>query len=116
LIVTLCCNIDGINSENITYSDESVVAAGTYQVIVDRWSNCSVADATRFTVTATLDGVLISGDNPYSATWAADYANDEEVNVMNVTISQELMKNTTTAFKLDFGKFAKKRVLSEKVK
>lgn len=106
------CSIDGINSENITYGDDAVVAAGTYQVIVDRWSNCSATEATRFSVTATLDGELISGDNPYNDSWAADYIYDRNVTVMSITINQDMMKSAQTAFKFDYGKFTKKKVLS----
>jgi hypothetical protein len=111
------CSIDNINSENITYGDDAVVPAGVYEVIVDRWDNCYVTDPTRFTVTATLNGSLIQGDNPLTRSWAADYTDDEEVTVMTVSINQELLKNAQKAYKFDFGRFTKKKVLSpDKVK
>ncbi len=97
------CYIDGIKNENITYSDESVVEAGTYTVSVDLWSYCSIAANTNYIVTARLNGQLISGagiTNPYYGTFAPD---DEynyetsEVQVMQFTISSSQLKSTAVS-------------------
>lgn len=62
------CSIDGINNENITYSEEAQLDAGTYYVYVDMYSNCDTSIATNFVVSVHLDGVEIptSTQNPYT--------------------------------------------------
>ncbi|WP_462280362.1 YfaP family protein [Salinivirga cyanobacteriivorans] len=106
------CSIDGTNSENITYGDTAIVEAGTYTVIVDRWSNCNVTGTTNFSVTATLNGELVSGNNPYYGSWASDYTNDQYVEVMTIDINSSMMKNYRSVLQFDYGKFEKKRNLS----
>lgn len=106
------CSIDGTNSENITYGDTAIVEAGTYTVIVDRWSNCNVTGTTNFSVTATLNGELVTGNNPFYASWAADYTNDQSVEVMTVDIGSSMMKNNRSILQFDYGKFEKKKNLS----
>lgn len=67
------CSIDGVNNENITYPDSVTLPAGQYIVRVDFWSDCNVTDTTRYTVSARLNGSLVSADsgsNPYSGSFA----------------------------------------------
>lgn len=69
------CYLDNINNENITYSEESVVASGTYIVRVDLYSNCDVPENTNFSVTARYQGQLITpatGSNPYTGSFTPD--------------------------------------------
>ncbi len=106
------CGIDGVNSENITYGDTAIVEPGTYIVIVDRWSNCSVSATTNFSVTATLNGEVVSGNNPYYGSWASDYTNDQNVEVMTIDIGSSMLKNTRSLLQFDYGKFEQKKVLS----
>lgn len=106
------CGIDGINSENITYGDTAIVEAGTYTVIVDRWSNCNVSQTTNFSVTATLNGELIGSNNPYYGSWASDYGEDSNVEVMTFNIGSSQMKNTRSLLQFNYGKFEKKHVMS----
>ncbi|MDN6280791.1 MAG: hypothetical protein L0J45_07290 [Psychroflexus sp.] len=88
------CSIDGINNENITYSEEAQLDAGTYDVYVDMYSNCDPSIATNFVVTAKLDGVEINthvGNFPIdfpSNGGGSDIANDIEP-VFSFTISEE---------------------------
>lgn len=54
------CSIDYVNNENITYSDESFVPAGTYKVYVDLYANCDPSIATNYVVTVFYGGSLIA--------------------------------------------------------
>lgn len=99
------CYIDGVQNENITYSDESTVEAGTYIVRVDLYSACSVTARTNFIVTARLNGELIaqqSVTNPYNGNFPANSVGDEGgsgsgVQVMQFTISGAELKSTGTS-------------------
>lgn len=99
------CYIDGVQNENITYSDESTVEAGTYIVRVDLYSACSVTAQTNFIVTARLNGELIaqqSVTNPYNGNFPANSVGDEGgsgsgVQVMQFTISGAELKSTGTS-------------------
>jgi hypothetical protein len=102
------CAIDGVQNENITYSNESTVEAGTYIVRVDLYDGCNVAAQTNYIVTARLNGQLIaqqSVTNPYNGSFAAgslgDYGGSGSgVQVMQFTLSGANMKSTgTTTFK-----------------
>ncbi len=69
------CMIDGVNNENITYSETDVVEAGEYIVRVDFWSNCGTTENTNFNVIAYYDGAIIgttAGSNPYSGSFAPE--------------------------------------------
>ena len=84
------CYIDGVNNENITYSNDAIVETGEYIVGVDLYSNCSVSVNTNFIVTAYYDGELLSttyGTNPYVGTLTADdsYENTQEVMKFNIS-------------------------------
>lgn len=93
------CSIDGINNENITYSEEAQLDAGTYYVYVDMYSNCDPSIATNYVASVHLDGVEIptSTQNPYTGTFPVDFpsnnggssiANDIEP-VFSFTISED---------------------------
>jgi hypothetical protein len=102
------CSIDGVQNENITYSNESTVEAGTYIVRVDLYDGCDVAAQTNYIVTARLNGELIAQQsltNPYNGNFTAgslgDYGgNGSGVQVMQFALSGTTMKSTgTTTFK-----------------
>lgn len=84
------CDLDNINNENISYSAESIVEAGTYTVMVDLYSNCDVAGNTNFSVTAIYKGGLVtakSGSNPYVGQFIpADEDNGDPREIMTFNI------------------------------
>jgi|WetSurSiteA1Bulk_404760.scaffolds.fasta_scaffold01646_3 hypothetical protein len=96
------CEIDGIQNENITYSDESTVEAGTYTVRIDLYDECYVTAQTNYIVTARLDGQLIAQQsltNPYNGYFPANSTGDwggsgSGVQVMQFTLSGNQMKST----------------------
>lgn len=53
------CYLDYVNNENITYSEEAFVEAGTYTVYVDLFENCDPEVATNFVVSAYYGGALL---------------------------------------------------------
>jgi hypothetical protein len=99
------CYIDGVQNENITYSDESTVETGTYTVRVDLYSACSVTAQTNFIVTARLNGELIAQQsitNPYNGNFPANSVGDEGgsgsgVQVMQFTVGGAGLKSTGTS-------------------
>jgi hypothetical protein len=99
------CSIDGVQNENITYSEESSVEAGVYIVRVDLYDGCDVAAQTNYIVTARLNGELIAQQamtNPYTGSFAAgslgDYgAQGSGVQVMQFTLSSSQLKSTGTS-------------------
>jgi hypothetical protein len=99
------CSIDGVQNENITYSDESTVEAGTYIVRVDLYDGCNVAAQTNYIVTARLNGELIAQQsltNPYNGNFTAGSLGDNGgagsgVQVMQFALSGATMKSTGTA-------------------
>ena len=54
------CSIDGVNNENITYSEDCFLPAGTYKLYVDLFRNCDPNIATNYLVTVFHDGTLIA--------------------------------------------------------
>lgn len=69
------CSIDGINNENITYSEEAYVEPGEYTVYVDMWENCDPSIATNFVLTVFYGGELlqtVEGVNPIAGTFPID--------------------------------------------
>jgi hypothetical protein len=98
------CSIDGVQNENITYSDESTVETGTYIVRVDLYDGCNVLPQTNYIVTARLNGELISQQsviNPYNGSFPAESYGDgggagSGVQVMQFTLSGGSMKSTGT--------------------
>ena len=54
------CDIDNINNENITYSENAFVPAGLYKVYVDLFENCDPSIATNYVVTVFYGGTLIA--------------------------------------------------------
>lgn len=69
------CNLDYVNNENITYSEDAFVEAGTYTVYVDLWSNCDESVATNYVVSVYYGGALLAtqtGTNPATGTFPAD--------------------------------------------
>jgi len=99
------CYIDGVQNENITYSDESTVEAGTYTVRVDLYDGCDVGAQTNYIVTARLNGELIvqqSVTNPYNGSFPAGSLGDNGgsgsgVQVMQFTLSGDNLKSTATS-------------------
>ena len=53
------CYLDYVNNENITYSEEAFVEAGTYTVYVDLFENCDPEVATNYVVSAYYGGALL---------------------------------------------------------
>ena len=53
------CSLDYVNNENITYSEEAFVEAGTYTVYVDLFENCDPEVATNYVVSAYYGGALL---------------------------------------------------------
>jgi hypothetical protein len=99
------CYIDGVQNENITYSDESTVQAGTYTVRIDLYDGCDVTAQTNYIVTARLNGQLIAQQsitNPYNGSFPAGSAGDNGgsgsgVQVMQFTLSASQLKSTGSA-------------------
>ena len=50
------CGIDGINNENITWSDDDSPASGEYIVRVDYWDACDFEGTTSYVVTVRVEG------------------------------------------------------------
>jgi hypothetical protein len=50
------CGIDGVNNENITWSDDASPASGEYIVRVDYWDACDFSGTTNYIVTIRVDG------------------------------------------------------------
>lgn len=105
------CSIDNINSENITYSEESIVENGTYIVRVDLYSNCDVTSNTNYTVTAWYQGQLISttsGNNPYSGSFNPedeDYGDEGAgVQVMEFSIASTKDAQLSKGYKFVYSK------------
>ncbi len=66
------CDLDYINNENITYSDEAVIEKGKYTVRVDLYSNCDIPTNTNFIVSARYNGKIVTpttGTNPYTGSF-----------------------------------------------
>lgn len=66
------CDLDYINNENITYSEEAVIEPGKYTVRVDLYSNCGVPANTNFIVSARYKGKIVTpatGANPYTGSF-----------------------------------------------
>lgn len=62
------CDIDGINSENISIFDLKLLEKGHYKVIANLYDQCLSEKITNFIVTVKKDGKfldMISGKNPY---------------------------------------------------
>jgi hypothetical protein len=99
------CSIDGVQNENITYSEESTVEAGTYTVRVDLYDGCDVMAQTNYIVTARLNGQLIAEQslaNPYTGSFPAGATGDyggagSGVQVMQFTLSSSQLKSTATS-------------------
>ena len=91
------CSIDNINNENIYYEDSSdvTIPSGEYEVLVNLWSNCSVASNTNYTVVAYYGGNLIgttSGSNPNDGVLTPNTS--EMVSVMKFNISGSVPKSS----------------------
>lgn len=104
------CYIDGINNENITYSeDSSIVETGEYIVRLDLYSNCSVTESTNAVVNVLYQGESITpsyGENPYYGTFTAsdaDYGSSGDGRVvMKFTIDELKSATETDTYKLVF--------------
>ena len=69
------CDIDGVNHENIYYSDNAIVEPGEYTVYVDMWSNCDETVPTNFVLSVFYEGELlqtVEGVNPIAGYFPAD--------------------------------------------
>ena len=91
------CSIDNINNENIYYEDSSdvTIPSGEYEVLVNLWSNCSVASNTNYTVVAYYGGNLIgttSVSNPNDGVLTPNTS--EMVSVMKFNISGSVPKSS----------------------
>ncbi|TYB79067.1 YfaP family protein [Bizionia myxarmorum] len=69
------CSIDGINNENIFYSDDATLEAGIYYVYVDMYENCNADVATNFVASVYLNGVEIptSTQNPFAGNFPVGF-------------------------------------------
>lgn len=107
------CEIDGINSENITYKEKAYLQNGIYKVRVNLYDACEVTSTTHYTVTARINGELVSipgYTNPYSGTFQpADEDDDSgssagtEVMRINVNTSNLRAGNTVRLFNFNFS-------------
>jgi hypothetical protein len=96
------CYIDGVQNENITYSEENTLEAGTYIVRVDLYDGCDVTAQTNYIVTARLNGQLIaqqSLNNPFSGSFPVGSLGDNGgsgsgVQVMQFALSSSQLKST----------------------
>lgn len=50
------CGIDGVNNENITWTDEDDPVRGEYIVRVDYWDSCDIVGSTSYVVTVRVEG------------------------------------------------------------
>jgi hypothetical protein len=60
------CDIDGINNENVFYSNE-YIQSGKYEVWINMYANCNEYISTNWIVTALYEGALVTttyGRNP----------------------------------------------------
>jgi len=111
------CDLDYVNNENITYSENAVVENGEYIVRVDFWANCEVTENTNYSVTAYYEGVLLTpstGTNPYQGNFAPSEENSggmgDGVEVMKFSISAAKSKADTQAL-LKFNYPSDKRII-----
>ena len=92
------CYLDYVNNENITYSEEAFVEAGTYTVYVDLFENCDPEVATNFVVSAYYGGALlktVTGTFPIGA--ESNYNDLDNIEpVMNFNISNRGQVKTKT--------------------
>ena len=73
------CSIDGINNENITWSDDDSPASGEYIVRVDYWDACDFEGTTSYVVTVRVEGEptrtftgTLSGDGTHGGEGAGE--------------------------------------------
>lgn len=83
------CGIDGINNENIFYEDTAGVTVqdGTYEVLVDLYSNCGVPDNTSYTIVAYYGEERIvptEGTNPAAGTFTPTDGGFRSVMTFNI--------------------------------
>lgn len=92
------CSLDYVNNENITYSEEAFVEAGTYTVYVDLFENCDPEVATNYVVSAYYGGVLlktVTGTFPIGA--ESNYNDLDNIEpAMTFTISNRGQVRTKT--------------------
>ncbi len=105
------CGIDGVNNENITYSNDAIIENGEYIVRIDYWSNCDVTEQTHYNVIAYFEGGLITptfGTNPYNGNFEpsdADFgASGSGLQVLkfNLVASRSQGLETKNVFKFSF--------------
>ena len=109
------CDIDGINSENVFFSNE-YIQSGKYEVWINMWSNCEPSIPTNWIVTARYKGALLSttyGRNPARGVFPVGapsntigwfWVNDEPqganldgaIKVMEFTISENSLRSIRT--------------------
>ncbi|HXK81085.1 MAG TPA: hypothetical protein PLO05_02870 [Bacteroidales bacterium] len=100
------CSIDGINNENIYYSEEANIENGVYQVYVDMWENCDPAIATNFVLSVFYEGELVqalTGANPKAGTFPvnaeSNYGEIENIEpVMTFEITNAVAKSQFRSF------------------
>ena len=110
------CSIDSVNNENITYPDSVTLPAGQYIVRVDFWSDCNVTDTTRYTVSARLNGNLItpdSGSNPYTGFFAPGTSDGGGAG-SGVTVMKFTVSGTTMGYVLHYPRAAQTRTVVKK--
>jgi len=97
------CDIDGINSENVFYSNE-YIQSGKYEVWVNMWENCDPSIATNWVITARYQGALLSttfGRNPATGVFPVGTPSNEiggsltgATKVMEFTLSSSSLRSS----------------------
>lgn len=89
------CNIDNLNNENI-YIPAELIQAGTYEIIVDMYSNCEPSLPTSWSVIARYKGDLVNnmiGSNPASGVYPAGQPNGDMTPVIRFTLDEGVAAN-----------------------
>lgn len=104
------CEIDGINSENISFLKKSYLQNGVYDVRVNLYDNCEVSGKTYYTAIARVNGKLIAVpgySNPYNGSFdpgdeycCPDVEAEAGVSVMKININPSSLPSAK-----DFGYF-----------
>jgi hypothetical protein len=104
------CSIDGINNENITYGDDSVLLTGEYIVRVNLYMNCGVGEQINYIATARVNGNIINpswGTNPkvgfYPAGSTSQFGwEDAGIEIMKFTVNSTNLENAANYFYFSF--------------
>ena len=101
----LCYDLNGINSENVFFSNE-YIQSGKYEVWINMWMNCNPSIPTNWVVTARYEGSLLSttyGQNPARGVFPVGTPSngiydelDGAIKVMEFTVSENSVRSSRT--------------------